>query len=264
LEALAREPAGEATIDYLGEYSVAAAAFFMDDEEQTRTYLDRAVARAQADGRALHESVFWSSCAIVQLGYGRIDDATAAAGRATRLAELTGNGSALVWALAIKAICDAQLGHDEVATEQLERGLELGRATASVVGASACMKILGHLRLRRHDVPGALSLFLEDLRQMRRRGAEMFIAQSLLGPALALSVTGDDRTAARLLGAVSASAAAGSVDWKAIVAATRAELATRLDPVELDALLSAGAQHSPTEAADVADAAIVRELDRRG
>ena len=51
LEALAAEPAGESTIDYLGEYAVLAASYFMADVERTRIYLDRVIERSRADGR---------------------------------------------------------------------------------------------------------------------------------------------------------------------------------------------------------------------
>lgn len=194
------------------------------------------------------------------MGLGRFDEALAAARRGKQLGIACGNPNAIAWALAHEGAFMEAL-EDPAAAAILEQGLRIAEEVGAVVAMTQCQRYLAGNCLRVGRLKEAARHITGSLQSMRRKGAGMFLRQSLFRAVAVLTEGGSVETAAVVFDAVRSSSAAGSLGMTAWLARLHDRLATTLGPERLEELAMTGEALTAERAARLAEDALANLVD---
>jgi predicted ATPase len=243
--ALAVERPGQPNIDYYAEFAILSAAHFRGDVDQTSTFIDRAATRARHDNQTTLESIFVSARAIWLINQGRADEARVAASQARQLAGVSGNPSALTWAMDLEAW--AMAGRDpSAALALLEEALALAQANDLTLAGWLAQFRLAPLLVENGRVGDAIDHVVAGLSSMRRRSSWMFARQILVEAAKLLHMSGDEEAAATVYGAIRSSNIMRLPEYAASAQSLHRTLAGTFGDDHLETLASYG-ERSPIE-----------------
>ena len=257
VQALETQPADDWNLDYMAEFAIASGAAFTAQFELAQQHVTQAANRARAAGQPYFEAYHVIGAAIIESMPGANAHALDVARRGREIAADVGNPALLAWALATEGVALDQLGQADAGTV-LERGLELARDSQATIAALTCRFPLARLWLHEGRTTEAIPLIIEDLRLMRHR--VLWLHRSLLGAAVALTITGQPALAAALYGAIDRPSLAPHEGLNSLIEHVRAECTAALGKETFDERAAAGSHLDPQRAAVLAEQALAAHL----